>query len=108
VIKLYGFLWSGGYGWSVSNRQVSFPARPLVCVGGATLTGASDGVTVAVVPKPEGASDPLPALGGAVVRVQSLNNVPSQVRTLVVPEVPGSVRGDFGRFWAVLFNFGRF
>ena len=30
------------------------------------------------------------------------------VRTLVVPEVPGSVRGDFRRFWAVLFNFGRF
>jgi len=45
---------------------------------------------------------------GAAVRVHSVNNVPSQVRTIVVPETPGSVRGDFRRFWAVLFNFGRF
>jgi hypothetical protein len=39
------------------------------------------------------------------IRVHSLNNVPSPVRTLIVPEVPSSVRGDFGRFWAVLLNF---
>jgi hypothetical protein len=32
------------------------------------------------------------------VRVQSLNDVPSQARTLVVPDVPVSVRGDFGPF----------
>ena len=42
------------------------------------------------------------------VRVGSLNNVPSQVRTTLVPEVPSSVRGDFGLFWAVFFDFGRF
>jgi len=42
------------------------------------------------------------------VRVHSLNHFPSQVRTLVVPEVLGSVRGHSRRFWAVLFNFGRF
>ena len=31
-----------------------------------------------------------------------------KVRTVVVLEVPGCVRGNFGRFWAILFNFGRF
>jgi hypothetical protein len=41
------------------------------------------------------------------IRVHNLNIVPSQLRTLVVPEVPSSVRGDFRRFWAVSFNFGR-
>jgi len=39
---------------------------------------------------------------------QCLNNVTSQVRILVVPEVPGTVRGDVRRFRAVWFNFGRF
>jgi len=40
----------------------------------------------------------------AYCRVMSLNNAPSAVRALVVPEVPGSVRVDFGRFysfWAI-------
>jgi len=46
--------------------------------------------------------------GAGPVRVHSLNNVPSQVRTLAVPDVPGFERGDFRRFWAVLFDFGRF
>ena len=41
------------------------------------------------------------------IRVHSLN-VPSRVRTLDVLEIPGSVRGDFRRFSAVLINFGRF
>jgi len=40
--------------------------------------------------------------------VGSLNNVPSQVRTTVVPEVPIARRWDVRRFWAVLINFGRF
>jgi len=34
------------------------------------------------------------------------NHVPSQVRTLIVPEVLGSVRDNFRRFSAILFNFG--
>jgi len=38
-----------------------------------------------------------------MVRVHSLNNVPSPVRTLVVPEVPGSaIFGGFVQFWAIL------
>jgi hypothetical protein len=44
----------------------------------------------------------------AVVRVGFLNNVPSQVRTVVVPEVPSARRWDVRRFWAVLINFGPF
>ena len=43
-----------------------------------------------------------------LVRVASLNNVPSQVRTIVVPEVPIARPWDVPRFWAVLINFGRF
>ena len=42
------------------------------------------------------------------IRVHSLNNVPSQVHTPHIPEVSSSLRGEFRRFWAVLFNFGRF
>jgi len=42
------------------------------------------------------------------VRVGSLNNVPTQVRTTVVPEVPSAQRWDVRRFWAVLIKFGRF
>jgi hypothetical protein len=42
------------------------------------------------------------------VRVGSLNNVPSQVRTTVVPDVPTARRWDVRRFWAVWINFGRF
>jgi len=42
------------------------------------------------------------------LRVHSSNNVPSQVRTLVLLEVLRCVRGDFRRIRAVLFNFGRF
>ena len=38
----------------------------------------------------------------------SSNDVASQVRTVVVPEAPGSVRGEFRRFSATLFNFRRF
>jgi len=37
-----------------------------------------------------------------------LNNVPSQVRTTVVPEVPSARRSDVRRFSAVLINFWRF
>ena len=39
------------------------------------------------------------------VQVHSLDNVPSQVRTLIVPEVLGSVRDDFGRFCSILSDF---
>jgi len=48
--------------------------------------------------------------GGCCVqlRVGSLNIAQSQVRTTVVPEVPSSVRDDFGRCLAVFFNFGPF
>ena len=45
---------------------------------------------------------------GDYLRVGSLNNVPTQVRTTVVPEVPSAQRGDVRRFWAVLIKFGRF
>jgi len=45
---------------------------------------------------------------GSGVRVGSLSNVPSQVRTTVVPEVPSARRWDVRRCWAVLINFGRF
>ena len=44
----------------------------------------------------------------ALLRVGSLNNVPSQVRTTVVPEVPSARRWEVRRFWAVLISFGRF
>ena len=40
-----------------------------------------------------------------MLRVHSLNNIPSQVRTLVFSKVPGSVRGDFGRFCSILGDF---
>jgi hypothetical protein len=40
--------------------------------------------------------------------VGSLNNVPSQVRTTVVPEVPSPRRWEVRLFWAVLISFGRF
>ena len=42
------------------------------------------------------------------LRLHSANNVPSQVRTLVVPEVPCSVRGHFRQFRALFFGLGRF
>jgi len=45
---------------------------------------------------------------GGTLRVISSNNVPTQVRTLIVPEVSGTMRDDFRRFWAVLFNLGDF
>jgi hypothetical protein len=41
------------------------------------------------------------------LRVGSLNNVPSQVGTTVVPEVPTARRWDVRRFWAFLIKFGR-
>jgi len=42
------------------------------------------------------------------IRVGSLNNVPSQERTIVVPEVPTARRWDVRQFWAVFIDFGRF
>ena len=35
--------------------------------------------------------------------MHSLDNVPSQVNTLDVPEVEGPVPNDVGRFWSVLY-----
>jgi len=43
-----------------------------------------------------------------LLRVGSLNNVPSQVRNTVVPEVRSARRRDVRQLWAVLINFGRF
>ena len=49
-----------------------------------------------------------PGRTASIISVHSLNNVPSQVNTPIDPEIPGSMRDNFRRFWAVLYNFGRF
>ena len=46
--------------------------------------------------------------GLADMSARALNDVPSQVCIPIVHNVPGSVRNDCRRFWAVLFIFGRF
>jgi hypothetical protein len=45
------------------------------------------------------------ALGGRALSVHSLSHIPSQVRTLVIPEVLVSVRGNFGRLCWILNDF---
>jgi hypothetical protein len=46
--------------------------------------------------------------GPCTMRVHRSNNVPSQLRTLVVQEVVGTLQGDFRRFWAVFSILGDF
>ena len=61
----------------------------------------------AVLP-PVVSSNGVPLNFSVKIRVGSLNNVPSPVRTTVVLEIPSARRWNVRRFWAVLINFGRF